>query len=90
MSEENITYTEGQTYKYMIKNHIDLSKNEKFYVLEDQAGRKQLLNSEYYEKYNFKIGQSINCRLDHINCSGKIFLEPEHPFYMEGKVYDFN
>lgn len=82
-------YKEGQTIQFKIKKHVELSENEHFYVLEDQFGRKQLLNSEFYEKYNFRIEQFINCRVDHINCSGKIFLEPEHPYYIEGEFYDF-
>lgn len=89
MQADNINYTEGNTYSFTIKNQIELPENEKFYVLEDQTGRKQLLNSDYYEKYDLKIGQNINCRLDHINCSGKIFLEPEHPYYKEGEYHDF-
>jgi hypothetical protein len=66
-----------------------MSGMEKFYVLQDETGGKQLLKAEFYDKYNLQIDQYINCRIDHINCSGRIFLEPEHPFYKEGEVYDF-
>jgi len=83
------SYKEGQNIRFKIKKHIELSETEKYFVLEDEFGRKQLLKSEFYENYKFKIGQDLNCRVDHINCSGKIFLEPEHPYYNEGKIYDF-
>ena len=86
---QSISYKEGQTVRFKINKHIELSENENYYVLEDQSGRKQLLKSDFYENYNFKIGQDINCRVDHINCSGKIFLEPEHPVYKEDEFYDF-
>ncbi|MCF6365209.1 MAG: hypothetical protein L3J35_03310 [Bacteroidales bacterium] len=86
---QSISYKEGESIRFKINKHIELSENENYYVLKDEFGRKQLLKSDFYENYNFKIGQDIICRVDHINCSGKIFLEPEHPFYKEGKIYDF-
>ncbi len=86
---QSINYKEGQSICFKIKKHIDLSKNEHYYVLEDELGRKQLLKSNFYENYKFKIGQDLNCKVDHINCSGKIFLEPEHPVYKEDEIYDF-
>lgn len=89
MSDSNINNKEGQILKFLLKKHLEFSETEKYFVLEDQSGRKQLLNSKFYERYNFKIGQYINCRVDHINCSGKIFLEPEHPHYKEDDIYNF-
>ena len=86
---QSINYKEGESICFKIKKHIDLSENEHYYVLEDEFGRKQLLKSDFYVNYKFKIGQDLNCRVDHINCSGKIFLEPENPFYKEGEIYDF-
>ena len=39
--------------------------------------------------YHLKTGQTINCRIDKINCTGKIFIEPEHPYYKLGEIYEF-
>ena len=83
------SYKEGEKIQFTIKKLIEFSEDEKYYVLEDKEGQKHLLTAEYYENYNFKIGQNIVCRIDHINCSGKIFLEPEHPLYKEGEIYEF-
>lgn len=68
---------------------IDLAADEAYYILEEPFGRKHLLAAEYYGDYNFNIGATINCRVDKINCSGKIFLEPEHPHHKRGESYDF-
>jgi len=84
-----IEYKEGSNIKFLIKKHIELSENEKYFVLEDKNGRKHLLKSDLYKKYNLKIGDNISCKIDHINCAGKIFLEPKHPFYNEGEIYSF-
>jgi hypothetical protein len=89
MSEKGIKYKEGEIHTFRIKNLVEMSGMEQYYVLEDEKGGKQLLNASYYETYNFKIGDLIRCRVDHINCSGRIFLEPEHPYYKEGEVYEF-
>lgn len=88
MAKENI-YKEGAVISFKIKKIISLSENENYFVLEDNNGRKQLLNTDFYKKYKFKIGQNINCKIDHINCVGKIFLEPEHPIYKEGNIFEF-
>ncbi len=89
VTKTTINFREGQYHQFKIKKHIEISHTEKYFIVEDQAGKKQLLNSDYYKKYKFETGQLINCRIDHINCSGKIFLEPVHPFYAEGENYDF-
>jgi hypothetical protein len=82
-------FKEGQYLNYTVLKHIELNKNEGFFMLKDEYGRKKLLPSEHYRKYNFKKDDTITCRVDHINCSGKVFLEPMHPHYEEGKFYTF-
>jgi hypothetical protein len=44
----------------------------------------------YYEAYGFKPGDEIVCKIDRINCTGRIFLEPKHPVYNEGIIYTFD
>jgi hypothetical protein len=68
---------------------VDIPDEGVYYVLIDLHGYKHLLKKEYYLHYHFEIGGTIQCRIDKINCSGKIYLEPEHPLYKEGKAYDF-
>ncbi len=48
-----------------------------------------MLLTRYYKKFDFKLGQTIQCRIDKINCNGKIYLEPEHPYYKLGDTYGF-
>jgi hypothetical protein len=84
-----MNFKEGKTYRFLIKNLVEMSRLEKYYILEDETGGKQMLLSDYYTKYDLQLGQFINCRVDHINCTGRVFLEPEHPYYKEGEIYDF-
>jgi len=86
---DKVQYKEGSNVEFIIKNQINLADNETYFVLEDKNGRKQLLKADYYKKYNLKIGSKVNCKIDHINCAGKIFIEPKHPYYEEGKIYNF-
>jgi hypothetical protein len=48
-----------------------------------------LLPVEPYNNYCIGGNSTIECRIDKINCSGKVFLEPRHPVYIEGETYDF-
>lgn len=89
MSEE-IIFKEGQRFPFTIKNKLVLpGTDEANFILLGPDQKKYLLPEEYYENYHLKIGQTILCTIDKINCSGKIFLEPDHPYYKIGERYDF-
>lgn len=80
----------GSWYFFTIENIIDIPEKGYHFILRHDSGRKMLLNTLYYVKYNFKIGQTIECRVDKVNCTGQVFLEPRHPHYQEGSLYQFN
>lgn len=82
-------FEEGLWYSFTISGLIDIPDKGEFYVLTHESGRKMLLKSSFYTKYNFSIGQNIECRIDKVNCSGQVFLEPTHPIYSEGNLYSF-
>ncbi len=77
----------GKTYPFRFIKKIEL--DGEFYVFEDFQGERYLLSSYYYKNYNFTPGQEILCRILRIDCSGKVSIEPEHPYYKIGKIYDF-
>lgn len=81
-------YNEKELYSFIVKKETEFD-NETFYVLESEHAVKHLLPKKYYKEYNFEVGDKIKCYVDKINCAGEIFLEPVHPFYKLGKVYDF-
>ena len=83
-------FTEGEVHLFSISGFTEIpGTNESFFILGNQFGGKHLLKALFYKHYNLKIEQEIKCKIDKINCSGKIYLEPENPIYKEGKIYDF-
>ncbi len=84
-----ITLKEGQVYSFKIKGITALPDGTECFVLIDPNHIKHLLERKHYLNYHFVVGQSIRCRVDKINCNGKIYVEPLHPFYRIGKKYDF-
>jgi len=89
MPEEN-TFTEGQKFQFTISGKITLpGTGEGNWILTGPGQKKYLLTEKYYTHYQLHTGQLIRCLIDKINCSGKIFLEPDHPFYAVGEKYDF-
>lgn len=80
---------EKKKYRFKVINIILLA-DEEYYILLDPYGIKHVLTTKYYKNYNIQINSNIICLVDKINCSGKIFLEPEHPYYKIGKIYDFD
>lgn len=81
---------EGESYLFTIHNQVTLAPGEpESFILLGPDNKRYLLNSSNYENYNLKTGQIIRCKVDKVNCSGRVFLEPEHPFYKAGKKYEF-
>jgi len=87
--KENVKLEEGHKYPFKISGIIDLPDGNEYFVLKDPNNVRHLLLTRYYKNFNFQLGKTIQCRIDKINCSGKIYLEPEHPNYKLGYKYDF-
>lgn len=59
-------------------------------VMEDPFGIRHMVPFVYYKNYHIEPGMEVVCRVDHVNCTGRIFLEPEHPFYIPGETGQFH
>ncbi|MBW6499524.1 MAG: hypothetical protein K0B09_14135 [Bacteroidales bacterium] len=86
---QNSLLTEGQSYPFRLLGKMELGRGEEFFVLRDPLGYKMLMPAGYYQSYGFAEGQEIICRVDKINCNGRMFLEPQNPWYKEGELYEF-
>jgi len=86
----NISFTEGEWFPFRIHNLVQLQDDSWYYVLQDGNGLKHFMPAEFYENYGLKAGDEISCKIDRINCTGRIFLEPKHPYYKEGESYYFD
>ena len=86
----NARLTEGEYYSFTILKSISLGPDEEYYVMREPHGFKLLMPKKYYVRYGFYSGQQIRCRVDKVNCIGRVFLEPKHPFYVEGEKYNFD
>ena len=88
-NNSKILLTEGSWFPFRVHNLLQLQDNEWYYILEDINGLRHFISAEYYKKYGFKPGDEISCKIDKINCTGRMFLEPRHPHYNEGETYSF-
>jgi hypothetical protein len=79
----------GETYNFHVLKKIAIPNDAEYFVLLDEFGSKHLLPAIYYKKYPIKLKEYYQCHVDKINCQGRIFLEPVHPFYLLNKVYEF-
>jgi len=86
----NIILSEGNWFPFRIHKLVQLQDDAWYFVLQDINGMKHFMPAEYYESYGFKPGDEISCKIDRINCTGRIFLEPKHPYYLEGEIYIFD
>ncbi len=86
----NARLEEGRTYPFQILNIVSLGPEDDWFVMQDPNGYKILVPQGFYKSYGFNPGQKIRCRVDKINCNGRMFLEPLHPHYKEGEVYPFD
>jgi hypothetical protein len=85
----NSRLTEGSYHIFKILKVQHFSDEESYFVLQDPLGYKVLMPAGFYSRYGFVAGQEVQCRVDRINCNGRMFLEPMHPCYKEGESYEF-
>jgi len=81
---------EGETYLFKIYKKMVFPDGEEYYLLESPFKSKHLLLLKMYFNYHFKLNENVNCKIDRINCSSRIFLEPEHPIYKINGIYEMN
>jgi hypothetical protein len=80
---------EGKYYLFQVIGLVTLQDERAYFILEDPFKIRHLLPSRQYTRYEIQAGQSITCKVDKINCTGRVYLEPKHPHYVEGNTYDF-
>ncbi len=79
----------GDVLQVTLKKHIELSESEQYWVAETADGQRFLIDYFQYADYGFSVGKSVQVTVDKINCSGKVFIEPDHPVYEREKTYAF-
>jgi hypothetical protein len=79
----------GEFHEFYVLKELILPDGNKCLVMADPFGDKHLIPSKYYKNYPIQPGSFYLCHIDKINCQGKIFIEPVHPYYKQGKVYPF-
>ncbi len=87
--KENRNLKTGDVYKFWIIKKIKFPDGVDYFVMRDPYGEKHLLPARYYRHYNIQTKSYYNCRIDKINCQGRLFFEPEHPFFELGNTYLF-
>ncbi|HSO77191.1 MAG TPA: hypothetical protein VLQ76_01365 [Bacteroidales bacterium] len=80
---------EGKTFTFNALKTVELPGGEVNLMLAGPDGKKYLLPLTYYRSYNIVSPGIVQCKVDKINCSGKVFLEPVNPWYSEGESYGF-
>ncbi|MFH2142731.1 MAG: hypothetical protein ABIJ97_09930, partial [Bacteroidota bacterium] len=83
-------FEEGLYYPFKILKTVVLPDEKEYFVLQAPDEKKHLMLKTYYKDYsNIKEGETVDFKIDRINCNGKLFLEPKHPYLKEGAAYKF-
>jgi len=80
---------QGKVYLFKLHKRILSPDGNDYFVMVDPFYNKHLVPVKYYYSYNLENGKNYMCKVDKINCYGRIFIEPPHPFYRENKNYLF-
>jgi hypothetical protein len=81
---------EGEEYEFRVEKKLSSPGSLDKFILTGPNEKKYLLPADIYRNYRIRRGMIIKCRVDKINCKGEYFLEPKHPYYSEGRSYEFN
>ncbi len=87
--DKTIRLKPGNWYYFTIIKIVTIPHDQDYFLMRDEHGYNHLVPSVYYSNYNLYPGKGVWCRLDRINCLGRLFFEPEHPFYKQGRTYQF-
>lgn len=82
-------YRVGELYDFLVLKTFKMPDADEYFVQKSRNGNHFLIPAAYYKGYGLTPGTMIKCMVDKINCSGRIFLEPEHPYFIIGKEYVF-
>lgn len=80
---------EGKDYKFSVEKELTLPDDSLHFMVKGPDSNKYLIPFSRYSHYNIRTGTILICRVDRINCKGEVFLEPQNPWYSEGKSYPF-
>lgn len=86
----NVILSEGKWFPFKIHNLVQLQDDAWYFVLQDINGMKHFMAAENYKSYGIVVGDQILCKIEKVNCTGRLFLEPKHPVYKEGDIYYFD
>jgi bifunctional DNA-binding transcriptional regulator/antitoxin component of YhaV-PrlF toxin-antitoxin module len=84
-----VKIAEGRKYRFLVVKTAAVPEKGDHFVLHGPDNRRYLIPVQNYKTYDLKTGDTVVCRVDKINCKGEVFLEPENPFYREGRRYKF-
>lgn len=87
--ENELLLTEGRVYDFLVYKRITLQDSEEYFILEDFNHLKHFVPVKPYAEYGLYVGGTVTCKVARINCTGRVFLEPSHPVYIPGMVYQF-
>ncbi|GAB4313095.1 MAG: hypothetical protein Kow00127_03970 [Bacteroidales bacterium] len=77
----------GQIFPFHVDKLLRLPDGSEAFRLTDPNGVTHLIDASLYKRYNIRTGTLLDARIDHINCAGRIFIEPKHPCYGFGGIF---
>lgn len=72
-----IKLLEGESFPFKVHSLVRLQDDAYYFVLQDVNGMKHFLPAIRFQHFGLVIGNEITCRIDKINCTGRIFLVPQ-------------
>lgn len=89
LPDDQVKLQEGFEYVFHVIDLVKLQDHNEYYLLSDPNGMKHFLEAAPYIGYLIPNPGKIICTVSKINCTGRIFLEPSHPFLKTGHIYRF-
>lgn len=81
---------EGEIYTFQVLKTVEIPDEGIFFLLRHKSGRRLMIETKPYEHYGIEPGKPVECIVDKVSCTGKVYLEPLHPKYRIGNEYSFN
>jgi len=78
---------EGKYYSFKHIKLVRLEDHKEYMILENPFKIRHTVYYANYSAYNLQVMTDLVCKVEKINCTGRIYSEPQHSVYKSGEKY---
>ncbi len=88
-NQDSPVYMQNTEYRFLVTELYYTERFGKCYKVVDYYGNEHAIPQDYYVHYDLKVGKAFNGTIVRFSSKGFFYIEPNHPIYKVGNIYEF-